>query len=591
MFYSSPDSDEVQRFKALSVMLERLKNGEGQPKWLSDEVHSVHLIDWDWRSDSRRYNHRHVPMIIRTPEVFDWYRDYGIFVHLALEERAQRFSLARFFLELTPRRDVIIIHFDHTGKELFTISRLERMSTIGGRASDPGAAFAPDTIVIKVNRDRASELCSPLAGLLTAFRKQYPPSSRPAPEEIIKLADTIGGLEGPVSCLLAGSQEAKAAADAYMKLPEQSLETMGGGVSRLHWRDGLPREPSPETTRDTRILLANLAVQAYVMPDSLQGSSIAIVPGIAQVEDGKPMAAGAFLLHYNPPKPTADMEDWLVVATAWAREKATFDLVERSRRQQLAGFLHNLANRFGALIARVRALEPVEKARALADEMASIEGASKDATTWVRGRAKYTDHVSCCPAEVLAEMVGEVLSSLAGNQDVLINLFDQHDVSYEIALASIREAVDLHEPPAELHNVTMAFSRRLARELLDELIKNALEYTPWSASVDARVVVSFGSDHDGLYVNLANPVTAESLRHLEGIAESLRSKRHPEVLGLGLRAITNRCENEGLPWPVIGFDQRRLRVIVRCHLARTLDAQSTPIRRNRIVRLPPGDES
>lgn len=583
-FYASTESPETQRFRALSAMIHRLQ----EAAWLSEGVHSVHLIDWDWRSENHKYNHRHVPMMYLSPEIYDWYREYGAFLQLA-PERAQRFSFARFFFEVTPRRDIIVVRFDLTGDSLFSIRRTGRPRAAGKAELGHGASFLPDTVEIRMNISESARLCRPLAGLLDAFREKCPAPRRPALGEMISLADTISDLEEPVSHMLRQSGAAKRAGEAYVALPEKPLDQMGLGVDvLLHGAEPLDSEkPRHVTEQDVRVLLANLVVHAFLLPETLRSSHIAIVPGIAQMRDDSPMVSGGFLLHYDPPWPAAELDDWLVVATAWAREKAAFDLVERSRRQQLGRFIHNISNRFGGLIARARALQPPDKARAVAYEMEDMQGFMLAATAWVRGRAKNTDHVSGCPADALPELVEEVLASLAGSEDVLNNLFGLH-VEYEAALASIRGAVDQRVMPSELHKVRMAFSRRLARELLGELIKNGLEYTPWAAA-GSRVEVSFGSDEAGLYVEVANPVAPESLPHLERISEALRRKRDPEVMGLGIKAITMLCANEGLPWPVIRIDADRPHIVLRCHLARPWDSQAAPAPRNSNPCMPPGD--
>lgn len=338
-FYASADSDEAQRFAALSTVIKRLQ--DEHVGWLRDRIHSVHLIDWDWRSESRKYNHRHVPMTILTPEIFDWYREYGAFIQLA-PARADRFSFARFFFELVSRRDVVVIRFDLNGESLFKVDRAGRRRAQAEQADDPGSAFTPETVTVHVNRPQAQKLCRPLGGLLKAFREQYPPVHRLQAGDIISLADTIGDLKEPVLSLLAASGEAKRAGDAYRNIPEQALEKLGDDPKRLlYGEDALPAELAPNVTlQDIRVLLANLAVHAYLVPDSLQDSRIAIVPGIAQIEDGKPMAAGGFLLHYEGDEPCVPLQHWLLLATTWAREKAAFDLVERNRRQQLAHIIH-----------------------------------------------------------------------------------------------------------------------------------------------------------------------------------------------------------------------------------------------------------
>ncbi|MBU0718380.1 MAG: hypothetical protein KJ749_09045, partial [Planctomycetes bacterium] len=231
-FYSSADTDETQRFKALSVVLERLRLRRGDADWLSGAVHSVHLIDWDWRSESRKYNHRHVPMTILTSEILDWYREYGAFIQLD-PERAQRFSFARFFFELAPRRDVVVVRFDLTGKQLFAITRSGTQRAAADESTDLGARFAPETVEIRLNRRHAMELCRPLGGLLAPFRERYPAAHRPGRKKIISLADTIGDLEEPVSQLMNGINAATAAREAYVRLPEHPLETLGEDANLL----------------------------------------------------------------------------------------------------------------------------------------------------------------------------------------------------------------------------------------------------------------------------------------------------------------------------------------------------------------------
>ena len=571
-FYASADSDEAQRFAALSTMIKRLDETE----WLSGGMHSVHLIDWDWRSESRKYNHRHVPMTILTAEIFDWYREYGAFIQLD-RTRADRFSFARFFFELAPRRDVVVIQFDLTGESLFKVERDGRTPAQAELTDDPGAVFTPEVITVHVNRERAVDTCRPLTSLLAAFRKQYPAAHQPKPGEIISLADTIGNLEDPISNLLASSQEAKAAADAFIRLPEQVFETMVEDPKRLlHGPDALPQERASEVTpRDVRVLLANLAVHAYLVPDSLRDSRIAIVPGIAQIEDGRPMAAGGFLLHYDENEPHAPLSDWLLVATTWAREKATFDLVERNRRQQLGKFVHNISNRFGGLIARVRALDPPAKAQAVSYEMEDMQGFMLAATSWVRGSAKNTDHVYGYASDLLAGLLDDVLVGVAGNEDVLNNYFGRH-AAYEYALSSIRDAVDAQAIPDEYHAMQVSLSRRLAREVLGELIKNALEYTPWSTFPQGKIEVGFGSDRYGPYVDVTNPVDAESVPTLCRIVDALSRKRDPDVIGLGIKALTTLCGNEGLPPLKMMLDERLPSVTLRCHLAKMAISGKSP---------------
>jgi len=588
-FYASPETDEVQRFKALSTVLERL----GVAEWLKGGIHSVHLIDWDWRGENRKYNHRHVPMMILTPKVFDWYREYGVFLDLD-RERADRFSFARFFFELAPRRDVVVVRFDLDGEELYAIRRDSCCLNVAQKPGGPGAALAPETVEIRLNLRLAREMCRPLQGLLEAFRRKHPVRKRPGPGEIISLADSIGALGGHVSDLIRGSREAERSRDEYLSLPERPLDKMGSGFDLLIAERRSPgQESAGVTTQDMRVLLANLAVHAFLVPESLTKSLVAIVPGIAQINDGTPMVAGGFLIHYDPPKPHTDLADWLLLATAWAREKATFDLVERNRRQQLGTFIHSISNDFGGIIARVRALEPAQKSSAVAHQLEDMQGDMLAATASVRGEAKNTDHVRGCPAELLPEILNEVLSRLAGNEDVLNNLFGRH-VPYESALRSIREAVDCHKLPGELEKEWFAFSRRLVREILGVLLKNALEHTPWASTPDEKVEVSFGSDGAGLYVDVANPAGAESLPHLERIASALRRKRDPDVVGRGMKTLTIRCTNERLPWPSMNVDRVIAKVALRCHLARPWDAQQVPpidFRRRRIADLTQGGES
>ena len=564
-FYASADGDdEAQRFAALSRVIERLE--DENVGWLKDGIHSVHLVDWDWRSESRKYNHRHVPMKISTPEIFDWYREYGAFLQLA-PSRANRFSFARFFFEVVSRRDVVVVRFDLTGEPLFRVNREGRENTKAEQTDDPGAAFTPETATIHVNRRRALEICRPLGNLLRAFRKHYPTTHRPV--GIISLADIIDNLEEPVSSLLAASGEVKAAGDAYKALPEQPLEAMGDNPEGLlHGKDPLPAELAPSVTlQEIRVLLANITVHAYLLPETLQNSRIAIVPGVAQIEDGKPMAAGGFLLHYEGDDPCVPLQHWLLLATTWAREKAAFDLVERNRRQQLGKFVHNISNRFGGLIARVRALEPPGKSQAVAYEMEDMQGFMLAATSWVRGSARNTDHVYGYASDLLAGLLEDVLVSLAGNEDVLNNYFGRH-VDYEFALSSVRDAVEERAMPEDLRTIPICLSRRLSREILGELIKNALEYTPWSAFPDGRIDVVYGSDRYGPYVDVTNPVASESLPKLVQIADALRRKRDPDVIGLGIKALTTLCGNEGLPSLRMIIDEHHLAVTLRCHLAR-----------------------
>lgn len=219
------------------------------------------------------------------------------------------------------------------------------------------------------------------------------------------------------------------------------------------------------------------------------------------------------------------------------------------------------------MIARVRALDPPGKAQAVAYEMEDMQGFMLAATSWVRGSAKNTDHVYGYASDLLDGLLDEVLVSLAGNEDVLNNYFGRH-ADYDVALSSVRDAVEERAMPEALRMMPICLSRRFAREILGELIKNALEYTPWPTFPNGTIDVAYGSDRYGPYVDVTNPVASESMPTLMQIADALRRKRDPDVIGLGIKALTTLCGNEGLPPLKMIIDEHHPAVTLRCHLAK-----------------------
>ena len=564
-FYSTSETDDVQRFRALSVVIHRLKT----VGWLGRDIHSINVIDWDWRTKQREYNHRHVPMLSFGPEILEWYREYGAFLHLD-ESRAQRFSLARFFFELSPRRDIVVITFDLSGEHLFEVAREECAKTrVADLEADRGTVFMPEILKIRMNRSLASSICAPLAGFLGLFRREHPMSQDERVGKIISLAQAIGDLKEPVSQLVSRNSVAATARDAYCRQSGQRFEDMGSGADRLMQSLDLAKQYEAKSPSEmvVRVLLANLAVQTFLLPDALQDSSIVIVPGMAQVRHSGPVVSGGLLLHCDTKQPNVDVFDWLLFATLWAREKATYDLVERNQRQEFGRMLHNISNKFGALIASVHSLSPAPKARGIANALSKIQSAARHATASVRGEAKNADHRCGVPGDFLPRMLKHAIESLAGNENVLNNLFGQA-IEYQAAFDAIRDVVCCRPLPPELQHERVSFSPIFVGEVLDELVTNALEYTPWSNAPDSRVTIAFGLNGTGVYVEVTNAIGPQSVKHVESIAAMLKRRVEPEIVGIGLKRITIGCSNEGIPWPSIAIDSDKLRVRITCYLAR-----------------------
>lgn len=570
-FYASGENDDVQRFRALSTMIHRLSS----VGWLSNGVLSVHIFDWDWRSESNRFNHRHVPMMFLTLDIFDWYRDYGAFLQLD-PQRGQQFSFARFFLELAPRRDIIEVRFDLDGDSLFSVERESSSKMNGDAEADAGRVFVPEKVKMRLNLLLARRLCDPMAEFLNAFRRECPPSKKPYTHTVISLADAIGELEEPVSRLTTTSELVRTSVEAYMSLPDQPLIKMGVGKDLLlHGPEPLECErPKENIERGLRFLLANLAMHALVLPESMYDSAFALVPGIARVSGGTPMASGGFLLHYNTPTPAVDLEDWFYLATTWAREKATFDLVERNRRQEMVQHFHNVSNDFGHVIAGVRKLKPTYEAQALVGRLERMQTRMRAGVDVARGEPKYSRYTVNCPEEVLPSKLGEILSNIAGDKGILGNIFGEA-LEYDEALSRLHKMVDQQELPEAIRRERFYFSLDFVRSVLNELVLNGLLYTPWNVSTRQSVKVSIEVDYNGLYVEVTNAFSVKFLPRLEKIANSLSLNLDPDIIGYGIKHLRNSCTAMKLPQPTMRLIRKELKIVTKCYLARQWKGQST----------------
>lgn len=565
-FYSAKVSDEIQRFKALSILLRRLE----MAGWLSEGLHSINLMDWDWRTEKERYNFSHMPMWILIPEIITWYREYGAFRYI-VEEHTARFSLARFFFDVAPKHDIIVISFDLSGTDFYQIT----LDKIPGAFSvdlqnDSGADHCSEYVHIKINHKLAVKTCEKLKGFCTVFRRFKQEPIDLAGGKIVSIAETIGGYNETMGkCHAKFVQEVQG---AYHELRQMKYEEYGTGQDFLLFRDnpfGQERNVHVEIEA-FRILISNLIVQTFLMPPQLKDSAIAIIPGVAQIKGSKSIVSGGFLIHYEPRRHNVDLADWWTLATVWAREKATIDLFERNRRQRIGTVIHNLSNRFGSLIAKARKLRPSRKANNLARNLEEIQSIMISATSSIRGEDKNTEYDHVKPMDVLPKLFDEVLEYLADNKDVLNRLFGR-SAPQKQALTAIRKLLTIKDFPKELDEVTVRFSRKSVSLMLGELIKNALENTPWSSCEDETVEISFDVDKQGLFVKIRNPIHQDSLPRLNEIAEDLNSRRDPSGVGLGLKSMLDQCASEGLPYPTMEIDKDKYRAIITHYLAKLTD--------------------
>jgi hypothetical protein len=559
-------SDEIQRFKALSILLRRLE----MVGWLSEGVHSINLMDWDWRTEKERYNFSHMPMWVLILEIITWYREYGAFRYI-VEEHTAKFSLARFFFDVAPKHDIIVISFDLSGSSFYQITR----ESLNGSLSvdlrkDTGAGHCSEKVHLRINYEAALKLCKKFKGFFTVFRdfKQKPIDSNGG--KIISLGDTIGDYrEMMAKCSPKLVREIR---QAHHDLRQMKYEEYGTGQDFLLFRDNsLGQERNVHVEVEAfRILISNLIIQTFLMPPQLKNSAIAIIPGVVQIKGSKSIVSGGFLIHYEPRRHNVDLADWWTLATIWAREKATIDLFERNRRQRIGTVIHNLSNRFGSLIAKARKLRPSRKANNLAKNLEEIQSIMISATSSIRGEDKNTEYDHVKPMDGLPKLFDEVLEYLADNKDVLNRLFGR-SAPQKQALTAIRKLLTIKDFPKELDEVTVRFSRKSVSLMLGELIKNALENTPWSSCEDETVEISFDVDKQGLFMKIRNPIHQDSLPRLNEIAEDLNSRRDPSGVGLGLKSMLDQCASEGLPYPTMEIDKDKYMATITHYLAKLTD--------------------
>jgi signal transduction histidine kinase len=272
------------------------------------------------------------------------------------------------------------------------------------------------------------------------------------------------------------------------------------------------------------------------------------VPGIAQIEAGKPMAAGGFLLHYDGPNPHATLDEWALLAMSWAGEKATRDLAERAReltkaheqRQALAFANHVLKT-------------PLLEAKAIADALpGNVQARAAilhvleqllDLEHFVKLALRHQKEVRFVTRSI-PEFVAEVTFFL----ERLCRIFENPEVSDYAAMAghvakgrSLLEAAhDGRELPVLQDGGAVRWSRRQLFSVMDGLLTNALKYNV--PGPQACLKVFLDSDHDRVFLNVssASAIGGDSLL---GLVADLNRGGNTDWIGVHLiHEATRACE-------------------------------------------------
>jgi signal transduction histidine kinase len=355
---------EVRRFQLLEHQITRLIDAG----WLNSEegVLSFHLLDWDLRKSEKERFNKHIPMHAWDRGVLIWYSILGLLI--ASDPSRMRYTLTHHVFEQMPRRDAVEIGISSNSDIMFSV----RQASFGKNPMLGPSLEAMSNVVEEVETEQRLIKISvgmpkirEVLGTLDGFRNRLHAIVEKKMVGITMPWD--GTLEEAQGFLLEDeaiwsdfSNDLEQAVDVFGDLLKRPLEQpeYTENVAPLVGTLQTPTGIDAENLESIRRFLASLALVAFLAPSDLHWRRIALIPGVSCIEDDHPLSSEGFFLVLNQDWPDDTWTKWMLLANLWAREKAVFDLREKTKeqeqRQSVAFASHILATPLRGVSALVR---------------------------------------------------------------------------------------------------------------------------------------------------------------------------------------------------------------------------------------------